>query len=622
MLNLSLRIFFFFLIVACPFSITGNELEEFPVLFKGRFRPVEAYAKLWFYDLYHSSTIKSNALKEFKTPSSSPLPFLWELNFLGSSSYQDIPLFWIQSGELKKWLGLTPTQDRFSYGELRGSFNFLQIHHELKKELEKKDKKFVEEWSSLNHSLKEFEQLKGIFSPSENAYRNRLKELQESGVFPKEIGKILEREFPLAQRLGNAGSLFKSLPSRYQEGDWFSLNALKVHLYQPSSQSLQEIGNFTSYSDEDFYNIRATYLRLHQAYLSSNQEEILSTQQQLAFALSHAYKSIAGNIVHEAHEKKMVYPSTTQLKIESLYVHYPWIPLLILLYGIGAALLFVGHQKNFPRIQFISKAVIFFAVVCHSSLLVMRSYILGRPPVSNMFETVIYVPWIGACAALLFPAFRKHSLVLLAACICSIVLLILLQMTDLNQSLDQVQAVLDSQFWLFIHVLLVVGSYGMFILGGMIGHFYLILFLIHRKETETMKQLASMILQSMYAGTTLLISGTILGGIWAAESWGRFWDWDPKESWAFISSCYYLIWIHAYRFHRISSFGLAVGAVSGLFAITFTWYGVNYILGTGLHSYGFGSGGEHYYYAYLIAESLFLAIVLVAMRLNVKVPKF
>src|SRR5438128_6981056 len=107
--------------------------------------------------------------------------------------------------------------------------------------------------------------------------------------------------------------------------------------------------------------------------------------------------------------------------------------------------------------------------------------------------------------------------------------------------------------------------------------------MVHRTETLPMKRLSQVILQTLYGGTTLLITGTILGGIWAAESWGRFWDWDPKESWAFISSCFYLIWIHAYRFGRIGSFGLAIGAVGGLLAISFTWYGVNYILGTGLH---------------------------------------
>ncbi len=183
-------------------------------------------------------------------------------------------------------------------------------------------------------------------------------------------------------------------------------------------------------------------------------------------------------------------------------------------------------------------------------------------------------------------------------------------MTDFYQNLHQVQAVLDSQFWLTLHVLLIVASYGVFILGSIIGHFYLGLFVTHRQETFMMQQISQLIFKTMYGGTVFLIMGTILGGIWAAESWGRFWAWDPKESWAFISICFYLIWIHAYRFHHIASFGLAIGAISGLLSISFTWYGVNYILGVGLHSYGFGSGGGLYYYIFLGVECIFLITML------------
>ena len=110
----------------------------------------------------------------------------------------------------------------------------------------------------------------------------------------------------------------------------------------------------------------------------------------------------------------------------------------------------------------------------------------------------------------------------------------------------------------------------------------------------------------LYLGTALLICGTILGGVWALQSWGRFWDWDPKESWAFISSGFYLIGINAYRFGLIRGRGLAVVAIVGLLLITFTLYGVNYILGSGLHSYGFGQGKHGLFYGYVMTELLFL----------------
>jgi ABC-type transport system involved in cytochrome c biogenesis permease subunit len=167
-------------------------------------------------------------------------------------------------------------------------------------------------------------------------------------------------------------------------------------------------------------------------------------------------------------------------------------------------------------------------------------------------------------------------------------------------SLDIVQAVLDSHYWLLIHVLMVVGSYGVLFVAGVCGH----IFLLQRTPSPLLEKT---VLQTLYWGTALLICGTLLGGVWAAQSWGRFWDWDPKEAWAFISSALYLLWIHAYRFKKIAGRGLAIGSIVGLMAITFTWYGVNYILGSGLHSYGFGQGGERFYYLYLLVELLFLA---------------
>lgn len=124
-----------------------------------------------------------------------------------------------------------------------------------------------------------------------------------------------------------------------------------------------------------------------------------------------------------------------------------------------------------------------------------------------------------------------------------------------------------------------------------------------------MAHLSNILLTLLYIGEFLLIAGTVLGGIWAAQSWGRFWDWDPKEAWAFISAAVYALIIHAYRFNYIASFGLASGAVLGLVSILFTWYGVNFVLGTGLHSYGFGNGSGWYFFFYAAAELVFLGTI-------------
>ena len=107
-----------------------------------------------------------------------------------------------------------------------------------------------------------------------------------------------------------------------------------------------------------------------------------------------------------------------------------------------------------------------------------------------------------------------------------------------------------------------------------------------------------------------LAGGTILGGIWADYSWGRFWGWDPKESWALVSLLAYLALLHGRLVQWIKPFGMAVGSVMMFFSVIMAWYGVNFILGAGLHSYGFGAGGVEYVLGFLIIHLILCVLAL------------
>ena len=273
------------------------------------------------------------------------------------------------------------------------------------------------------------------------------------------------------------------------------------------------------------------------------------------------------------------------MRVEWWYASYPWVAAVAVLYLL--TLLFYRHR-----------ALLVLAFAAHTCVLALRCYLLGRPPVANMGETLLFVPWVAVIVGGVLFIWQRRDALLVAAAGSAAALLIALVISGGARDLDTVAAVLDSRYWLTIHVLMVVGSYGVFIVSGVLGH----LALVWRGHP----MLTRAVLASLYSGTALLIAGTILGGVWAAQSWGRFWDWDPKESWAFITSSIYLLVIHAYRFGFIGRDGLAIGSIIGLLSVSFTWYGVNYILGTGFHSYGFGHGGELYYWSYVAIEGLFL----------------
>ncbi len=328
---------------------------------------------------------------------------------------------------------------------------------------------------------------------------------------------------------------------------------LEPGLFRPLNTLSKTTANFTPYSQQEFVQLQNLYQegRLHE----------------LGVLLEKSYAACAGKPLLQTATKTLFYPTKAQLSVEMVFTTFPWMPLLLFLYVVA----------------FLAKTRLFFApsFALHTILLLSRAYILWRPPVSNMYETLLYVPWIISLLGFVQNRCRVAASV-------AFLLLFLAEISSLDKGLGAVQAVLDSQFWLTIHVMLIVASYGVLLLAGALAHVYLF------------RPVGFSVLQRLvYLGVCMLILGTILGGVWAAESWGRFWDWDPKESWAFISCCIYAFVIHGQKFCLIGSRGFTVGAILGMHCCLFTWYGVNFILGTGLHSYGFGTGGNLYYFLFV-----------------------
>jgi ABC-type transport system involved in cytochrome c biogenesis permease subunit len=126
------------------------------------------------------------------------------------------------------------------------------------------------------------------------------------------------------------------------------------------------------------------------------------------------------------------------------------------------------------------------------------------------------------------------------------------------------------------------------------------------KSKQKVETLVLYMYRAVQIGVVLLAAGTILGGVWADYSWGRFWGWDPKEVWALIALLLYLAVLHGRFTGWLKGFGFAVVTVFSFLGVLMAWYGVNFVLGVGLHSYGFGSGGMGYVLAYVIAQTLFI----------------
>ncbi|KAF3362083.1 hypothetical protein PHSC3_001394 [Chlamydiales bacterium STE3] len=607
------KFFALFIAIGCYISLYGA-IDSVPVSYKGRIRPLQAYTDSLFFEFYHAKQATQEDLTYFGDTGS--LPIMLHLYLDGFKRWSQVPFLWVADGPAKNILELTKDKKRFSYEELKTAFfNHPESLKVIANYYFLKQKSAARKWTELKEIAPDFlvdSQYKIVKTASQapwntlkagdsifsHYYSEALAEqlialLKKIALFEsfKGLTSLKEKEGTIRKQL-QEDPYFHLLPSRNRTGEWYGLLALTLNER-----------NFTLYSDSTYQKIRESYQNLLNSGIDQRTLEVFAT------TLSNAYQEIASTPLLKSTNNHMAYPSTWQLQLEAWYTTIPFISFSILGYLI-TLFFFIGFPSNRG-----ARALGFLAFLIAFSIqlisLVARSWILMRPPVSNMFETVVYVPCVAVIAGIFLARRFQSRLPIVASTLLSVILLAVIEVTDLNSGLDNVQAVLNSHFWLIIHVLMIVGSYGVLILAGVFGHLYLLSLLLKLKDKELM---AKCLVQTIYLGTALLIPGTILGGIWAAQSWGRFWDWDPKEAWAFISICSYLVLIHLYRFNYIQIKGLSFGSIIGLGIISFTWYGVNYILGTGMHTYGFGSGSHLYYIIFLLAESLFL--IYMAHRLH------
>jgi len=244
-----------------------------------------------------------------------------------------------------------------------------------------------------------------------------------------------------------------------------------------------------------------------------------------------------------------------------------------------------------------------------------RIIISGRPPVTNLYETVIWVSFIGMVFAIILEAIYRKRYFFYAGLPAAILTLIVADSdaTILDASINPLTAVLRNNMWLTIHVLTIVSSYAAFALTAALGHIALVMSLWGKRYAAAQNEVQFFIYRAMQIGVLLIATGTILGGVWANYSWGRFWDWDPKETWALVTLLCYIALLHGRLAGWWGGFGLAVGSVVCFLSVMMSWYGVNFILGQNgksLHSYGLSTGGLGVAGGFAAFEVLFVAFVL------------
>jgi cytochrome c-type biogenesis protein CcsB len=316
-----------------------------------------------------------------------------------------------------------------------------------------------------------------------------------------------------------------------------------------------------------------------------------------------------------------IYPAESQLRLEYFYNHWDGFYRAALCYGAALLLLAIAHfrkaaagastnKRSYLKIVGVILAVV--GLLFHASGIVMRCLIAGRPPVTNMYESIIWVSFAVSFFGMIFFLRYRTPVYLLAALPVSLVALLLVHQMPIAMpsSIDPLVPVLRDNFWLTIHVLTITLSYAAFALAMGFGHILLFRYARNPISARADQPMHFWLYRVLQLGVILLAAGTILGGVWANYSWGRFWGWDPKETWALIALLCYILTLHGRLAGWWTQFGLVVASVVCFLAVLMAWYGVNFVLGKGLHSYGFGIGGETYVAGFVIADLLFVAFAI------------
>lgn len=299
-----------------------------------------------------------------------------------------------------------------------------------------------------------------------------------------------------------------------------------------------------------------------------------------------------------AYQRKVgekIIPSEQEISNEILFNKLDIFPKLTLAYLlVGFIMLITAFVVVFnPKIQPKKTTLIAFIVLsilfaAHTFGMGFRWIIAGHAPWSNTYESLLYISWSGIFAGVVF--FRKSLLALSAAVIVAAIFMFTAHLTSIDPQITNLVPVLKS-YWLTIHVSILTASYGFFGLSAIIGFMTLILFIFRKNRPhldETIKHVTYINEMSLIIGLSAITIGNFLGGVWANESWGRYWGWDPKETWAYVSIVAYAIVLHLRFVKSLNNpFVLTTASVVSFSTILMTYFGVNFYL-SGMHSYATG----------------------------------
>lgn len=264
-----------------------------------------------------------------------------------------------------------------------------------------------------------------------------------------------------------------------------------------------------------------------------------------------------------------------------------------------------------------AQATVVAALIAHTAAIIARIYISGRPPVTNLYSSALFIGWGIVLAGLIADRLHAGHYGLIVGSIGGFVTQLIAYYLSLEGDTFMVlQAVLDTNFWLATHVVAVTLGYTATFFAGLLGIIYIAELFLKKLDSVKAQGLSSMLYGTICFAVFFSFVGTVLGGLWADDSWGRFWGWDPKENGALLIVLWNALMLHAKWGGMVGGRGLATMAVFGNVVTAWSWFGTN-MLGIGLHSYGQQGAAVIWLIVFVISQvAIIAASVLMPHRLN------
>jgi ABC-type transport system involved in cytochrome c biogenesis permease subunit len=576
-----------------PKPETGFHYREFgrlPVLMDGRFQPFDSVARNSLLQIRTKQTV---LLDDGRSASASE----WLLTTLAKPETADAwKIFRVDNGEVLALLKLPENQVYFSYNQLKGGADELDRQADRIEGIESSKRSvFESQIMKLYDAINLYQRLEvSLKPPGTTDFAAELEAFQKS-IAPGLAAMGVRAAGGLVN--GDARNFLLSFMANYDTTAKFAM--------------LLTIPPADDHSPRDAWeNIGTNLLR------SVRDGQINPAVKSYASMVSafRANDSARFNQAVAAYRTRLgdrYAPELNKAGAEFLFNSVQPFYRATVIYIVALLLAFISWFRMSNWLRQSAFYLIALAWVLHTFGLVFRMYLEGRPPVTNLYSSAVFIGWGAVVLGMILEKIYRDGVGCVVASFVGFVTLIIAHNLALGgDTMEMMRAVLDTNFWLATHVVTVTMGYASTFVAGFLAIIYILRGLLTTTLTSSSaKSLARMVYGIVCFATFFSFVGTVLGGIWADQSWGRFWGWDPKENGALLIVLWNATILHARWGGLVRERGLMILAVIGNIVTSWSWFGVN-MLGIGLHSYGFTNAAFEWLMIFVTSQ---LAIILLAL---------